>query len=248
MILNLYKNIGETPLERINRFRKENLIYKGEKMTYAGRLDPIAEGLLLVLVGDAVHEKEKYLKFDKEYEFELIFGVRTDTYDVLGLIQNISNLEEAQIDKEKILSFLKTKTKKFLQKYPNFSSKTVGGIPLWKRTKDANIDNENIPEKLVEIYKIDFLVMEQISSDILLKRVLNVVSSVNGDFRQAEITKSWIENTKNIEKFFIAKMKMSASSGVYVRSFINELGEFIGVGAVTLSIKRTRVGEFRIVT
>ena len=56
-ILKLYKNRGETPLECINRFKKENPEYQKEKMTYAGRLDPLAEGLLLVLVGEECKNK-----------------------------------------------------------------------------------------------------------------------------------------------------------------------------------------------
>ena len=51
-ILKLYKKEGETPLEAIERFRRKNPEYRNEKMTYAGRLDPMAEGVLLVLAGN----------------------------------------------------------------------------------------------------------------------------------------------------------------------------------------------------
>ena len=80
-ILNLYKEVGETPLERLERFKKDNSEYANEKMTYAGRLDPMAEGVLIVLVGEECLNKEKYLGLDKEYEFEVLFGFRTDTYE-----------------------------------------------------------------------------------------------------------------------------------------------------------------------
>jgi hypothetical protein len=42
-VLNLYKARGETPLQRIERFRKENPEYKNIPLSYAGRLDPMAE-------------------------------------------------------------------------------------------------------------------------------------------------------------------------------------------------------------
>ena len=51
-ILKLNKKMSETPLECIQRWKKENPEYVEEKMTYAGRLDPMAEGELLVLVGE----------------------------------------------------------------------------------------------------------------------------------------------------------------------------------------------------
>src|SRR3989344_2297636 len=85
MIFELYKKEGQTPLEAMEEFRKENLEYKDQKMTYAGRLDPMAEGVLLILTGDDCKEKQKYLGLNKEYEFEILWGFQTDTYDILGL-------------------------------------------------------------------------------------------------------------------------------------------------------------------
>ena len=61
-VIVLNKKEGETPLEAMEAFRASNKQYKDFKMTYAGRLDPMASGLLLVLVGDEVKNKEKYLK------------------------------------------------------------------------------------------------------------------------------------------------------------------------------------------
>ena len=88
-ILNIYKKTGETPLETINRLRADKPEYQNAKITYAGRLDPLAKGALILLAGDAVYEKEKYLKLDKEYEAEILFGFETDTYDILGLPKKI---------------------------------------------------------------------------------------------------------------------------------------------------------------
>ena len=84
-IFNIHKPVGISPLDAINTLKEKYSELKNEKMTYAGRLDPMAEGALLILAGKAVYEKEKYLKLDKEYEGEILFGFETDTYDVLGL-------------------------------------------------------------------------------------------------------------------------------------------------------------------
>jgi tRNA pseudouridine55 synthase len=84
-VLKLYKKVGETPLECLERFRKNHPKFKNQKMTYAGRLDPLAEGELLVLVGESCKNKEKYLKLDKEYLVDILFGFETDSYDLLGL-------------------------------------------------------------------------------------------------------------------------------------------------------------------
>ena len=80
-----YKNIGETPLECLERHRKERSIDKDIPMTYAGRLDPMAEGLMILLVGEECKNKDKYLGLDKTYEFKILVGFSTDTYVFLSL-------------------------------------------------------------------------------------------------------------------------------------------------------------------
>ncbi|MDQ3244755.1 MAG: tRNA pseudouridine(55) synthase TruB, partial [bacterium] len=82
----LNKKEGETPLEALESFRVKAKIGKEVKMTYAGRLDPMASGLLIILAGEECKNKEKYLRLDKEYNFEVLFGFATDTYDILGKV------------------------------------------------------------------------------------------------------------------------------------------------------------------
>jgi tRNA pseudouridine(55) synthase len=90
-VLNLYKEKGETPLERLKRFKAKNPEYLKVKMTYAGRLDPMAEGVLLVLSGDEIKNKQVFLDNKKEYEAEILFGFATDSFDVLGKVTEAFN-------------------------------------------------------------------------------------------------------------------------------------------------------------
>ena len=71
-IIVLNKKEGETPLEALSNFRAKHKKYKDVKMTYAGRLDPMASGLILILAGEETKNKEKYLTLDKEYSFEVL--------------------------------------------------------------------------------------------------------------------------------------------------------------------------------
>lgn len=81
----LYKKVGQTPLHVLEAYKNEHPELANVPMAYAGRLDPMAEGKLLVLQGDECKVQEKYHSLDKEYEFEVLFGVSSDTADVLGL-------------------------------------------------------------------------------------------------------------------------------------------------------------------
>ena len=119
-VLKLEKKPGETPLECIRRFQAENPEYEGEKMTYAGRLDPLATGVLLVLTGEECKQKEKYLGLDKEYELIILFGFGTDSMDLLGMVEEkkegafnaLGNYKRADFEK-----LLKKFEKTFKQKY-----------------------------------------------------------------------------------------------------------------------------------
>jgi tRNA pseudouridine55 synthase len=85
-VINVYKKAGQTPLDCINTLKKEKEELRFIPMTYAGRLDPLAEGVLLILTGDECHKKDQYLSLPKEYEVDVLFGFATDTYDVMGKV------------------------------------------------------------------------------------------------------------------------------------------------------------------
>ena len=81
----IWKKWGETPLEALERLRVHLGIAKDIPMTYAGRLDPAVEGLLVILVGDECKKKDNYTKLRKTYSAEILIGVATDSYDLLGI-------------------------------------------------------------------------------------------------------------------------------------------------------------------
>ena len=58
-IFNIYKPVGISTLDTIKLLKEKYPELKNEKMTYAGRLDPMAEGALIVLAGNAVYEFAK---------------------------------------------------------------------------------------------------------------------------------------------------------------------------------------------
>ena len=92
-LLLLNKDVSETPLECLERFRGENPEYANIKMTYAGRLDPMASGLLVVLAGGMVQKKEEFLKLPKTYEATVVLGIESDTFDCLGIVARPPLLE-----------------------------------------------------------------------------------------------------------------------------------------------------------
>ncbi|MEA2112914.1 MAG: hypothetical protein U9P50_02995 [Patescibacteria group bacterium] len=245
-MLKIYKKIGETPLECLKRLARENPEYKNMKMTYAGRLDPMAEGELLVLVGKECKKKDKYLGLDKEYEFDVLFGMETDSLDILGVpnkkIQSLKDYN-VTIHREKMERFLKNIKGRQTQKYPAFSSKTIGGKPMFELAKVGELEGKEIPEKEIEIYEADFLKSYWIKGEDLKKDITDRILLVKGDFRQNKILKEWkvVLKGRGDDRFLVSKMRIKCSSGTYIRVIAQTLGVFLDVPALTLRINRLKV-------
>lgn len=237
-VLTIYKKKGETPLQALYRLRRERPELEKEILSYAGRLDPLAEGLMLVLVGGANKEREKYLGLDKTYIAEILLGVSTDTHDLLGLVNEI---KEESIDEKKFIEWVTSFLGKFSQKYPAFSSKTVGGVQLHELSRNGKV--VYIPEHEVFLNKFTVISHRKITTKDILQNALFSVDLVSGDFRQEEIKNKWelLLKNKNIE-LELFEVELQVSSGFYVRQFTYDLGEKLGVPALAYSIKRTRVG------
>lgn len=277
MIFNLYKNRGETPLECLERFRDTKSELEKLSMTYLGRLDPLAEGVLLVASEEDVKRKEEFLNLDKEYEFNVLFDFATDTYDVMGKITHPltpsqregEEAETTTISELDLIKLCKIYEGKREQKYPPYSSKNIAK----NRDEKGDIVHDSLadePEtKNIEIYKLNFLKLSTLSAKELFGRLLMDILRVKGDFRQAEILELWKKYL--IDSGFpspdhspgmalakrggegyaqrgvgLAAFSAHVSSGTYIRSLVNDMGQTLGIPVTTLSIKRTCVGDYKI--
>jgi tRNA pseudouridine55 synthase len=245
-ILNLYKRQGETPRERLERLRKEKPHYEFEVLSYAGRLDPMAEGVLLCLVGAENANHEKWLDLSKEYTLDILFGFSTDTYDLLGRVMQSG--ETAGIKRSLLEQGLNEFRGMVSQEYPPFSSKTVEGRSLFQWARDNMLGTVSLPRKTITVYEIALGAMYKIKEQDLLAYIEESIAKVNGDFRQEEILTLWRRNLKKngTREFPCATVNISCSSGTYARSIAHGLGQFLGVPALALHILRTKVGEYDI--
>ena len=244
-VIILNKKEGETPLEALEVFRSKNQEYKGVKMTYAGRLDPMASGLLIILAGGETKNKDKYLKLNKEYNFEILFGFSTDTYDVLGKVTKSRNVIAKKEDLEKIIkNELKNFKGKFIQQYPIYSSKTVGGKQLFKYAR--NEEEVDIPSREVEVKNLKLNNVKKVKGKKIKQDIIKRIGRVKGDFRQKDILKIWNKKMTDENYFFIASLTIKCSTGTYVRVIANSIGETIGIPILAWSIKRIKVGNYKI--
>ncbi len=268
MVIPVYKNRGETPLAALTKVKSENPDYTHIPMTYAGRLDPMAEGLLLILTGDDCIKKDEYTALSKEYEVTVLFGFATDTYDLLGLVtpseilferssdlltstfgQTISN---SISDSASVMSALSKTLPKFSgklhQKYPPYSSRTVNGKPLFQWAREGKLNEIEIPTHEVFVSNIEITKVSQISKRELEEYIDISIKKVVGDFRQVDIVKRWndVLMESPLEEFPIVTFSISCSSGTYVRAIAHEMGELLGIPTLAMKIVRTKIGDYTI--
>ena len=250
----LNKSVGETPLVVQERWRKANGIDVGVSLAYAGRLDPMASGKLLILIGDECKKQDQYLGLDKEYEFEILFGFKSDSGDVLGLAESDTS-DEVIVD-EQLARVVRSSVGNIELPYPVFSSKPVNGKPLFMWKLEDRLDEIEVPTKKSEIYRIDVLASRDISAAKLQKQVFEKINSIpevtekskqlGADFRRNEIREQWERlfeiNTR--EHFQIVRLRCICSSGTYMRTLAEYIGAQLGMASLAFSIHRTKIGKY----
>ena len=259
IILPINKSIGQTPLQVVEMVRDKFPEYRQEKIGYAGRLDPLAHGVLLLMIGDATKERETYLDLPKEYTFEVLLGVETDTYDILGLITSENchpGLVSGSLNNKNVnllvSSFVNKHIGKMSQSYPPYSSKTVQGKPLFWWAKQKRLAEISIPTREITISNFAVRSYSEITREDLQNRVTTNIKLVQGEFRQKEITERWDEfftkydllPERSRKPFQTISCTISCSSGTYVRGLAYDLGKTLGCGALALDILRTKIGKY----
>jgi tRNA pseudouridine(55) synthase len=244
----IYKPIGQTPNELIEAYKKEHK--QATKVSFTGRLDPMAHGKLGLLVNDECKLHDKYISCDKTYEFEILYGFKTDTFDVLGILNEYHEPSSQLIDTITLDKYVG----KWQQEYPPYSSIVVNKKPLWEWSKRGLIDSiKPLPSKEVEIYEFEEIPYnspidsyEKLQEKI--KTMIYSLSDINQPkFRVPEIDSMWNTYFESYKqklincKPIIKKYRAKVSSGTYIRSLSNQIGNEIGCGAIALDIHRTHI-------
>ena len=222
----------------------------GVKTSHTGTLDPMAEGVIIVLLGDVRLKKFEYAKWIKGYEFEIALGLTTDTYDGMGLVTNI-NLDPnflGEISKDTLSAFTKSFIGKYSQKVPFYSTKKVKGQHLHQMARDNK--KVALPIKKGEIYKLDYLDSQIIEMDKLTQNIIERILLVTGDFRQKQIIKNWqkIALEQQESGLKLLKFYVETSKGLYIRSLSQDICRKISVNGFAYSIKRVKNGEYNFET
>jgi tRNA pseudouridine55 synthase len=193
------------------------------RIGHTGTLDPLATGVLVLLVGRATRLSQFLVSDEKEYIADVRLGVSTPTYDAASLPElraarseereasgeeRRASGEERGATGESIEEALRTFRGTFLQTPPPFSAKKVGGIAAYERARK---------QEAVDLQPVEVSVRE-----------LELVRPSLLDPRPSSLL----------------RLRIVCSAGFYVRSLAHELGQALGCGAHLEALRRTRAGRF----
>ena len=130
-ILLVDKPSGITSHDIVDRLRRK---LKMKKIGHAGTLDPLATGLMIMLVGKATKVSQFLISLDKAYEGTFKLGVETDSQDSDGEVVETKDLPE-NLSEEIIGDAMKEFLGDQYQTPPMFSAKKINGVPLYKMAR-----------------------------------------------------------------------------------------------------------------
>ncbi len=130
-----------------------------EKVGHTGTLDPMATGVLPLLIGKGTLCSKYLINHDKIYEVQLTLGVKTDTADSEGAIIEERNVPQEALKKERIVEVLETFLGKRDQIPPMYSAIKVKGKKLYEYARKGQ--TVEIKPRQIEIYEIKLLKINQ---------------------------------------------------------------------------------------
>ncbi|MDR2863555.1 MAG: tRNA pseudouridine(55) synthase TruB [Puniceicoccales bacterium] len=138
-ILIVDKPGGWTSHDVVGRLRS---LLQMRRIGHAGTLDPMATGVLVILLGKATKASQYLMSRDKEYEGTLRLGQVTDSQDADGSIME-TNPVPAELDAGTLTAAMRKMEGDQYQTPPMFSAKKIQGVPLYKLArKGQEVDRE----------------------------------------------------------------------------------------------------------
>ena len=148
-ILIVNKDLGYTSRDVVNIVSK---VLNTKKVGHTGTLDPMATGVLVLCIGNALKLCEMLTNHDKEYVAGVTLGIETDTLDMEG---NVLSTENVDIQENVLRDVVNSFRGSYMQEVPKYSAVKVNGKKLYEYARN-NIDVK-LPAKMVDIHNTEII-------------------------------------------------------------------------------------------
>jgi tRNA pseudouridine55 synthase len=169
------------------------------KVGHTGTLDPLATGLMIIVLGSYCKRASEFSKLDKTYKVTAKLGQTSTTVDEEGEKTHVSNMEPSLDEVKRVLgSFIGDS----MQTPPIYSAIKINGQRAYKLARAGK--PAKIEPRPIHISKLEL----------------------------------------NSYEFPLVSFTADVSSGTYIRSLVQDLGETLGTGAYMSDLRRTAVGKW----
>lgn len=238
-MLTVYKEAGYTSSDAVARLRG---ILRMRKIGHTGTLDPDAEGVLPMCLGNATRICELIADREKEYLAVMRLGVVTDTQDMSGEI--LSQIPEEQIPA--ILLQTNADVTAIAKGNPvlNADEAKEGDSEAIAKEKTEDFINRRIREAAAAFTgEIDQIPPMYSAIKVNGKRLYDMARKGITVERKARRITIYSLDVEKVELPLVT-MRVRCSKGTYIRTLCEDLGKALGTGAAMQSLLRTRVGQF----
>lgn len=191
-ILNIDKPAGITSYDVVDVIKK---VFPGSKIGHTGTLDPVATGVLPILIGDATKLSEELTAENKLYRVKMLLGVETNTYDITGTIMFASVVSQDDI-------YIRERIKRFIGKQeqtpPIYSAIKVNGKRAYQYAREGK--EVELKPRTIEIYDINNIAVDikrhEVTFDVFCSKGTYVRSLVNDIGKKIGCGATMIELTR----------------------------------------------------
>jgi tRNA pseudouridine55 synthase len=249
-VLIIDKPAGMTSHDVVNRVRR---ILGERSIGHLGTLDPMATGVLPLVVGRMTRLAQFYTGSEKSYEGKIRFGFATDTYDSEGEpttpVQAVNfNLEQLRESARRFQGMIE-------QMPPPFSAKKIQGVPAYKLARNK----KDVPLKPVEVEIKEFEILDlnndtahfraQVASGTYIRSIAHELGQILGTGAHlAGLRRTVVGEFEIGESHTLEELSAAAQSGSLSEFFIHPRRLLPGFPCVTADLESaTRIRSGRTV-
>lgn len=146
-LLLINKPQGLTSHDVVSRVRR---ILHTKEVGHSGTLDPLATGLMVLLIGEATKLSSYVTEGDKSYKVGVKLGVTTDTLDVTGSVLSEKEVQQSHNEINELALKLKGD---FELPIPMFSAKKIDGKKLYEYAREGEVIEQ--PKKIMKFWNVE---------------------------------------------------------------------------------------------
>ena len=222
-----------------------------EKVGHTGTLDPMATGVLPILIGKGTLLSKYLINHDKIYTATLKLGVKTDTGDITGNVIEEKDVDDRCFEKENVLEVLNSIKGEQKQIPPMYSAIKVNGKKLYEYARKG--EKVDIEARTINIYDTELISIQKESKEIKFKvscskgtyiRTLceKVASELGTVGTMSELNREKVGNFNIEDSVSVEDLKNNFENKEFIEKYLISIENFLSSKKEIILSPRSYVG------